>query len=109
MADTKAENERVSAALNVSVLNVLKSSMNFGRYRTESNHVAIISNGVIELRRYGKEMVFVMIVLLVLPLHEVLIQQKGLPSRGVKVWLTRNFAVIASLVSANESVPLLAV
>ena len=31
---------------------------------------------------------------------------KSLPSRGVNVWLTRMFAIIASLVSADESVPL---
>ena len=35
---------------------------------------------------------------------------KGLPSRGVNVWLSRIFAIdIASLVSADDSVPLLAV
>ena len=34
---------------------------------------------------------------------------KGLPSRGVTVCLTRVFAIIVSLVSADESVPLLAV
>ena len=34
---------------------------------------------------------------------------KGLPSRGVNAWVTRIFAIIASLVSVDELVPLLGV